>query len=245
MNFGTKEVVVSSGVSKGISYGIQKVKILDYQLFKAPWDPALGQVRFILGDDTEVKEGYDYEGELFGKQTATCRIATVDFTPYFNSATGDIQRTTNTIDNLLGIGFATIANNVGVREDVDKVFASSLEDYLKQVIKLIAGKSFWTSIAAKEYVNKGTGKVGLNREMKWFRNYNQDSQEFTYTAPVVKPVEGFELSVTGDIQTLTNGNSTVTWDKSRTGDYKPVDQPAPTPVEAPISQGGVSNDLPF
>ena len=66
MNFGTKSINVEERKSLGISYGILKLKIMDFNLKTAQSGKKM--LEFMVEDDNPVGEdGYEYEG-VFGKR---------------------------------------------------------------------------------------------------------------------------------------------------------------------------------
>lgn len=231
MSFGTKNVVVEERKSLGIAYGILKLKWMDFNFRKA-MSSDKKQLEIFVEDDNPVgDDGYEYEG-FFGKRKALNRTGKVSASIYI-----DLANDAENIDSLMK-SFASLADKTNCREELDKVEADNFEDYVAKAFKVIGGKYAYFSVKAEEYINKNTGKSGLNRSFKsWGRN-----------APLtIFPVEGSEVVVTGNTQTITTEDGkTYTWDKNNEYDFKPVAVPDEDPVaNAPTADGKPTNDLPF
>ena len=128
MSFGTKNVQVEERKSLGISYGILKLKLMDFAFKTA--QSGKKQLEFFVEDDTPVGEdGYEYEG-VFGKRKAVNRSGRVGASIYF-----DIVNDTANIDIILK-SLASLADKIGCRAELDAVEANDFEDYLKKALKV-------------------------------------------------------------------------------------------------------------
>lgn len=227
MNFGTKNVVNEERKSLGISYGILKLKIMDFNLKAAQSGKKM--LEFMVEDDTPVGEdGYEYEG-VFGKRKAQNKSGRISATIYFDPAID-----TATTDSLLK-SFATIADKTNCRAELDVVEADNLEDYLKKAVKVIGNKYAYFAVKAEEYISQSSGKVGINRS---FKTWGKESPMIVFA------VEGSEVTKDGNVHKLTaKDGKEFTWDKANIYDYKPVVKPDAEIQEEIVSDP--TNNLPF
>ena len=234
MSFGTKNVVVEEKKSLGISYGILKLKLMDFAFKASTKSPEKKQLEFFVEDDTPVGEdGYEYEG-VFGKRKAQNKSGRIAATIYF-----DPSNDTATTGTLLK-SLATLADKTNCRAELDAVETDTFEDYLKKAFKVVGNKYAYFAIRAEEYISQSSGKVGINRS---FKTWGKESPW------IIFPVDGSTVTKEGNKQTLTSADGkTFTWDKDNQYDYKPFVKPDADPL--PIDVSGTStapnlNELPF
>lgn len=230
MSYGTKDVQVEERKSLGIAFGILKLKIMDFNLKKATSSDKK-MLEFFLEDDQPVKDdGYEYEG-VFGKRKAQFRQGKAAASIYI-----DIEKDTAATDLILK-SLASLADKTGTRAALDAVEANDFLDYLTKAIKAVGNQYAYFVVKAEEYINKTTGKVGINRTLK---SWGKD-------APlIIFPVEGSTVVKDGNTQTITTADGkTYTWDKSNTYDYKPVAKPDAETLNTQSTAPDVTSDLPF
>jgi hypothetical protein len=223
--FGTKEINVEERKSLGIGVGILKLAIMDYNLKTSSTGKKL--LEFIVEDDTPVgADGYEQEGTLYGKVKSTNKSGRAAVTIYFDvtdaATIGTIQRS-----------FATIADKVGVRPQLDAITASSLEEFLNKAIPVIKGKYAWFMLAGEEYVS-AAGNKGISR---MFKTFGKEDTKIM----IVRPVEGSVFEGDYNKQTLTTEGKSLTWERTNPYDYKPL----ATPDAEPVDTSNTTNPLPF
>ena len=133
MKFNTKDVSVpGTGVSKSISYGILKLKLMDIVLTPSANGSGNTKLQFLVEDDTPVEEGYEYEG-VFGKRTAQNKSGRIQYEVPFK-----LEEDNAKINSLLAT-FADLANKTNCREELDALGDKDqkFEDYLKDPLKYI------------------------------------------------------------------------------------------------------------
>lgn len=228
--YGTKNVTVEEKKSLGISYGILKLKIMDFNLKKATSSDKK-MLEFLVEDDNPVGEdGYEYEG-VFGKRKAQNRQGRVAASIYI-----DIDKDT-AATNIVLKSLASLAEKTNSRTELDAVSGNDFLEYLTKAIKTVGNKYVYLVVKAEEYINKTTGKVGINRTLK---SWGKD-------APlIIFPVEGSIVVKNGNTQTITTADGkTYTWDKSNTYDYKPVATPDAEVLNSQVPEAKPTDDLPF
>lgn len=230
MSFGTKNVTVEERKSLGISYGILKLKLVDFTLTPSSNGSGNHSLQFIVEEDAPVgDDGYEYEGLIYGKRKAQNKSGRIQFEVPFN-ITSDEVKLKSLQDSLADFG-----NKTGCREELDAITADTLEDYLKKILKTLNNKYVYFVIKAEEYINN-SGKVSLKRT---FKAWKKDANLIIFSADSVVTKEGNK-------QTLTSPDGkTFTWDKDNQYDYKPFVKP-----DAEIQQEIASNlnegdSLPF
>ena len=228
MSFGTKNVQVEERKSLGISYGILKLKLMDFAFKTA--QSGKKQLEFFVEDDTPVGEdGYEYEG-VFGKRKAVNRSGRVGASIYF-----DIVNDTANIDIILK-SLASLADKIGCRAELDAVEANDFEDYLKKALKVVGNKYAYFAVKAEEYISS-TGKTGINRT---FKTWGKDSPWIIFS------VDGSTVVKEGNKQILTSADGkTFTWDKDNQYDYKPFVKPDAEIQQEIASKDAPADDLPF
>lgn len=232
MNFGTKDVQVSQQKSLGISYGILKLKLMDFTVKTA--QSGKKQFTFLVEDDNPVGEdGFDYEGLTWGKRKATNKSGRIDATIYIDTTNAeDIKK--------FVINFVVaLADKLNCRAELaalDEVDFNSLEDYLKAAMKVIGNKYAYFPIKAEEY--KYNDKIGINRLFKYWGK-DKPLTVFSADSTVVKEGNIFKLT--------TPEGTEYTWDKSNAYDYKPIATPDADPntgiTTAPTN--AINDPLPF
>lgn len=235
MKFNTKDVVVpGTGVSKAISYGILKLKLMDLVLTPSTNGSGNTKLQFLVEDDNPVEEGYEYEGVL-GKKTAQNKSGRIQYEVPFKLEEDEIKR------NSLLATFADLANKTNCREEFDALGDKdyqTFESYLKDAVKMLSNKYAYFVVKAEEYLGK-ENKVGLNRS---FKAWKRDAGLIIFSADST-------VTVTGNIHKIVSPEGReYTWDKSNTYDYKPIATPDKDPATgitiAPPA-GSPANDLPF
>lgn len=232
MNFGTKSINVEERKSLGISYGILKLKLMDFAFKTA--QSGKKQLEFFVEDDIPVGEdGYEYEG-VFGKRKALNKSGRVGATIYF-----DTNNETE-VNAFVGNFIVVLADKLDCRNELsalDEENFNSLEDYLKKVMKVIGNKYIYLPTKAEEYVSQSTGKTGINRTFKY---WGKDKPLIAF------PVEGSVVTKDGNKQILTSADGkTFTWDKDNQYDYKPFVKPDAEIQEGIAGNSEPGSDLPF
>jgi hypothetical protein len=228
MSFGTKNVVNEERKSLGISYGILKLKIMDFNLKAAQSGKKM--LEFLVEDDNPVGEdGYEYEGVL-GKRKAANKSGRIGASIYI-----DVDNDTNNTDLILK-GLAALADKTGCRAELDAVEGNDFLDYMTKAVKVVGNKYVYFAVKAEEYVSSA-GKTGINRTLK---TWGKESPW------VIFPVDGSTVTKDGNKQILTSADGkTFTWDKDNQYDYKPFVKPD-ADIQADIAGNSEpSSDLPF
>ena len=233
MNFGTKSVNVEERKSLGISYGILKLKLMDFAFKKAQTSDKK-QLEFFVEDDIPVGEdGYEYEG-VFGKRKALNKSGRVGATIYFD--TNNETEVNAFVNNFIVV----LADKLDCRNELaalDEENFNSLEDYLKKVMKVIGNKYIYLPTKAEEYVSQSTGKTGINRTFKY---WGKDKPLIAF------PVEGSVVTKDGNTQKIvTKEGKEFIWDKSNQYDYKPFVKPDAEIQEGIAGNSEPSSELPF
>ena len=208
MNFGTKSINVEERKSLGISYGILKLKLMDFAFKTA--QSGKKQLEFFVEDDTPVGEdGYEYEGVL-GKRKAVNKSGRIGASIYI-----DVDNDTNNTDLILK-GLAVLADKTGCRAELDAVEGNDFLDYMTKAVKVVGNKYVYFAVRAEEYVSSA-GKTGINRTLK---TWGKESPW------IIFPVDGSTVVKDGNKQILTSADGkTFTWDKDNQYDYKPFVKP--------------------
>jgi len=101
----------------------------------------------------------------------------------------------NEIMNKLSI----IAVELGLKDELDTISASSIEDWVAQVAKLLKGKNLYFFLKAQEEEYNGKTIVKLSLPKFKFANADENKLEkfdknnqYHYKALQTKPVSGFE-----------------------------------------------------
>ena len=228
MSFGTKNVVNEERKSLGISYGILKLKIMDFNLKSAQSGKKM--LEFMVEDDNPVGEdGYEYEG-VFGKRKAANKSGRIGASIYI-----DVDNDTNNTDLILK-GLAVLADKIGCRTELDGIEGSDFLDYMTKAVKVVGNKYVYFAVKAEEYVSSA-GKTGINRTLK---TWGKESPW------IIFPVDGSVVTKDGNKQILTSADGkTFTWDKDNQYDYKPFVKPD-ADIQAGIAGNSEpSSDLPF
>ena len=228
MSFGTKNVVNEERKSLGISYGILKLKIMDFNLKAAQSGKKM--LEFMVEDDNPVGEdGYEYEG-VFGKRKAANKSGRIGASIYI-----DVDNDTNNTDLILK-GLAALADKTGCRTELDAIEGSDFLDYMTKAVKVVGNKYAYFAVKAEEYVSSA-GKTGINRTLK---TWGKESPW------VIFPVDGSVVTKDGNKQILTSADGkTFTWDKDNQYDYKPFVKPDAEIQEGIAGNSEPSSDLPF
>lgn len=235
MKFNTKDVVVpGAGVSKAISYGILKLKLMDLVLTPSANGSGNTKLQFLVEDDNPVEEGYEYEGVLFGKKTAQNKTGRIQYEVPFKLEEDEIKR------NSLLATLADLANKINCREEFDALGDKdyqTFESYLKDAIKVVGNKYAYFVVKAEEYLGK-ENKVGLNRS---FKAWKRDAGLIIFSADST-------VTVTGNIHKIVSPEGReYTWDKSNMYDYKPIATPDKDPATGitTAATNAINDPLPF
>ena len=228
MSFGTKNVVNEERKSLGISYGILKLKIMDFNLKTAQSGKKM--LEFLVEDDNPVGEdGYEYEG-VFGKRKTANKSGRIGASIYI-----DVDNDTNNTDLILK-GLAALADKTGCRTELDATEGSDFLDYMTKAVKVVGNKYAYFAVKAEEYVSSA-GKTGINRTLK---TWGKESPW------IIFPVDGSVVTKDGNKQILTSADGkTFTWDKDNQYDYKPFVKPDAEIQEVIAGKSEPSSDLPF
>lgn len=235
MKFNTKDVIVpGTGVSKAISYGILKLKLMDIVLTPSANGSGNTKLQFLVEDDNPVEEGYEYEGVLFGKRTAKNKSGRIQYEVPFK-----LEEDNTKINSLLAT-FADLANKTNCREEFDALGDKDyqkFEDYLKDAVKVLSNKYAYFVVKAEEYLGK-ENKVGLNRS---FKAWKRDAGLIIFSADST-------VTVDKNIHKIVSPEGRdYTWDKSNAYDYKPIATPDADPntgiTTAPTN--AINDSLPF
>lgn len=148
--FGTKGVEVREGgfVGKYISYGIQQLAVMGFELKTAQ----SGKQMVILHMESPKVDQQGFEPDESAKIGG--KVGRVNFTIYFSPSDENPMK-----DFLSAV--ALIAKKLNVSEAVDAIEASDLESYLNKLMPIIGGKMAWWAITGEEYLKKD-GKIGYS-----------------------------------------------------------------------------------
>jgi hypothetical protein len=228
---GSKNVKVDEYKSLGIGFGILKLKVMDYALLEST-KTGKKRLEFFVEDDNPVGEGgYEYEGAL-GKHVAANKQGRVGVSIYFDTV-NDVAKINEVVRDL-----TVIADKIGKRAELDAVEENTIEAYLFKAVKIIQGNYVYFVVKAEERLNADGKKIVIRTLKSWGKG---DSSVI-----IVKPVEGSELTVEGNVHTLVTDKKTITWDKSKSYDFKLLDKPDAEPAEDTGKYTSLANDdLPF
>lgn len=141
--FNTKGVDTTEqafGPSQFITYGNQELTIAGY-LIRASQN-GKKQVMLNMESPKVNEEGFEpHEDSVNGG-----KIGRVQFTIYMDEGDMDSKPVKKFIKDV-GI----VADKLGVREKVDAIQASNLEDYMTQFVKLVRGKFAYWSVTGEQY----------------------------------------------------------------------------------------------
>lgn len=208
MNFSTKGKDTSerSGVSQFLTYGVQMAAITGLTTREA----STGKKMYSLNLEGPKVTENGFEAHEDAKMGG--KVGRVQFTIYVD---GNNQDQNNEIITNIGI----IADKLGVREKVDAVEATSLDEYLTKVLPLIRGKYAHWAITGEEY-EKADGKIGIILKLRRY---------------------GFVASMEEGEEHLRP------FDKTNLYDYKAVAAPSKDPDVDAITEafGPETSDLPW
>jgi hypothetical protein len=194
--FSTKgqEVKQGGGVQKSLQPGVVYAHIFSASV-KESKNTGKKSLELILeGPALENFEGWSIEkgndaGPKFKGQSAR-----VSATMWIDSS-GETSPSKNEIMNKLSI----IAVELGLKDELDQINASSIEDWVAQVAKLVAGKNlyFFLKGQEEEYNGKTIVKLSLPK-FKYASAYEDKldvydrNNQYHFKALQNKPVAGFE-----------------------------------------------------
>jgi len=154
MQFGTKGVEVKSGFKPGkfVSLGANELKIVNLE-------------KVLSRDGTKFKIVVHWESKpvteegFEGHEGALGRIGKADLSIFTDGNDQYIQDAIGTI--------ATIGETLGVRDQLDNISATKIDDYLSQVLNVFKGKYAWWLIGGEEFEGKDAdGKPKIKFSLK-------------------------------------------------------------------------------
>lgn len=157
MKFSTKGISTQSKpkkVSKYISYGNNLLKINDITVKTAQ----SGSKQLILNVETKPIDDPTFEPEM-GYEG---RVGKVAFPGVYIKLDDE-----KALENFY-VDVATIAEKLGVRDQLDQINADSFDEYIDQLKDIFKGKYAYWAIAGEEYV-KATGGVGIKLKTRRYK----------------------------------------------------------------------------
>ncbi len=154
--FNTKEVKTTTGnyISKYLNPGQHLVKINKITIKEAT--SGNKQLHFEVETEPVTTEGFT-PAEGYHGQVGTVKTVYI--------ASPEMEQQVATMISIL-------ADEMGVREQVDAIQSSNLEDYVTELSKLVCtGEYVWMTINGKEYINGTTGKVGMELQFPRYKMF--------------------------------------------------------------------------
>ncbi len=171
--FNTKEVTTkqtTNSLNKYLSWGISEVKINKIVAHKAKTGNY--QLKFEVETPPVTTEGFVPAEGYFGQ------VGTVS-TQYINKPE---------VESKVASLIADLANELGVREEVDAITSETYEEYCDKLTQIVSGKYLYLSINGREYVNDNTGKKGTNLQFPPFKSWaTKDKYEEKGESALFKP----------------------------------------------------------
>lgn len=170
--FNTKDVKTTNNntLGKYLSWGISEVKINKITPRKA--STGNYQLQFEVETPPVTTEGFT------PAEGYTGQVGTVS-TSYINKPEAEA-----TVAALI----ADLANELGVREQVDAITSESYEEYCEKLTQVVSGKYLYLAINGKEYVNNNTGKKGVSLQFPKFKIWaSKDKFEEKGESALYKP----------------------------------------------------------
>jgi hypothetical protein len=194
--FSTKgqEVKQGGGVQKSLQPGVVYAHIFSASV-KESKNTGKKSLEFILeGPALENFEGWSIEKGNDGGPKFKGQSARVSASMWIDSA-NETSPSKNEIMNKLSI----IAVELGLKDELDQINASSIEDWVAQVAKLVAGKNLYFFLKGQEEEYNGKTIVKLSLPKFKYASIYEDkldvfdkNNQYHFKALQNKPVAGFE-----------------------------------------------------
>lgn len=140
----TKNVVIKEKTaSPYLTVGVQVIKVTSIET-KAS---SKGSLKVVFNCESEPHSDPNFKG-VNGAYGSVGRIST--------SYLGNDAMVTQFIEQMASLG-----TKLGVKEQMDAIEASDVQDFINQVTPLLVDKYFWAKVTGEEYA-KATGGVGVN-----------------------------------------------------------------------------------
>jgi hypothetical protein len=189
-----QDVKTGSGTSKSLQPGVVYAHINSGQIRTSNKGDKKSLELYLEGPELENFEGWaidkdNPDGPKYKGQTA--RVAATIWTDEFNN--------TNVSRNEIMYKLTIIATELGLRDELNRIQATSIEDWAKQTIELVKGRKLYWFLKGteEEYNGKTIIKVSLPKYK--FVAAEQDkldkfdkTNKYHYKALNTKPVSSFE-----------------------------------------------------
>lgn len=212
MSFGTKGVDTTEkvGASQFMGYGEQEAKINSITIKTS----GTGSKNIVFNMETRPIDTSKLKGFTpHADATNGGQVGRVQMYSYWQKTLAT-EGGEDSLKFSKDIGY--IADKLGVREQVDAIQASSLEEYVEKLNGVLTSKFLFWKIVVQEY-SKPAGGVGLNYSLG--------------TWPAAKGEHRFIA--------CSNLPGKVKFDKENSFDYKKAEAPAE------VTSNGTTDDLPF
>ena len=194
--FSTKgqEVKQGGGVQKSLQPGVNYAHIFSASVRESKNTGKKALELVLEGPVLENFEGWTLEKGNENGPKFTGQSARVSASMWIDSY-NETSPSKNEIMNKLSI----IAVELGLKDELDTISASSIEDWVAQVSKLLKGKNLYFFLKAQEEEYNGKTIVKLSLPKFKFANADETKLEkfdknnqYHYKALQTKPVSGFE-----------------------------------------------------
>lgn len=146
----TNGIVVKNGESKYLTYGVQDVMVVSGEVRVSP----NGYKTVTFGMESPEVKSAGFEPDPASKRGG--KVGRVEFAGYINEAEPDNAALAEFLSKV-----SIVAQKLGVTDAVNAIQAPNVEEYVDRLIPIIRGKFAWWAITGREYVKKGTDKVGI------------------------------------------------------------------------------------
>lgn len=209
--FGTKDVKTTPSLGKYIGPGNQYIAIRSWDIKTA----SSGSKQVIMHVETPPLDAPGFTPET-GFQGQIGKVALPGTYVVLSN-----EKAVNEFNRTIGC----IADELGVRTELDKISGKDFEEYVNQVMTLFKDKFAWWAISGEEYmkVNGGVpGKTGIKLAVR----------RWHWSAPFIASTEKGAAAL-GE------------WDKTKSWNYKSAVRPDQTQQPLAESEVAAKDDLPF
>lgn len=168
--FGTNGVSTASVPSAYIRYGIQNVKVNDFEVAVA----LSGSKRIVANIESKPIEVEGFKADKVA--TNGGQIGRVAFSSWIKDGSPHAAKVIEDINKDMGI----LGDKLGVRKAVDAIKSDSLEDFVEQLNNVLCGEFFWLAITAEEYQKKDAepgARPGITLSKRRFGFANSEALE--------------------------------------------------------------------
>ena len=204
----TNGVAVNSGESKYLTYGIQLAMVVSGEVVEHKKGIKTVYLRL---ESPEVKTA-GFEPATESKRGG--KVGRIEFAGYIIEADKDDKGMADFLGKV-----AIMATKLGVLDAVNTIQASTVEDYVDKLIPIVRGKFAYWAITGREYLKKGTDKIGITLGIRRYGFIASEAEGREHLRP---------------------------FDKTNKYDYKSEAMPSRDPQVDPISEAfGDAKDTDF